>query len=113
MFNLEAKFQQMFIAIYRFEIKEEKKDQFIQGWKGLTDLIYQYEGSLGSRLHKKSPTVYIAYAQWPDEKTFTNSGAKMPEEADRFRSMMKEACTQITTEHTMEVVEDLLRAQKH
>ena len=57
----------MFSVIYKFEIKPDRKDSFEKSWKDLTHLIYDYAGSLGSRLHKKDECNYIAYAQWPNK----------------------------------------------
>ncbi len=42
----------MFAVIYQFNVKENRESEFIGAWKQLTQLIYDYEGSLGSRLHK-------------------------------------------------------------
>ena len=53
----------MYVVMYSFQIKPHQEQNFIESWKGLTALIYKYEGSLGSRLHKQKPQNYIAYAQ--------------------------------------------------
>ncbi len=98
----------MFAVIYTFEVYPNKDAIFIEGWRNLTQLIYQYEGSLGSRLHKKVMVLYIAYAQWPDRKTWENSGSKLPEEAKEHRKKMKEACVSISTQHELLMIEDLL-----
>lgn len=63
----------MFAEIYKFDVKENRESEFIGVRKQLTQLIYDYEGSLGSRLHKLKDTSYIAYAQWPDRQTWKNS----------------------------------------
>ena len=99
----------MFIAIYQFDIKPEKRDQFVQSWKELTQLIYEFEGSLGSRLHRESEIRYIAYAQWPNRDRWKHSGDQLPEEANTWRAQMKEACTEIKTLHALEMDEDLLK----
>ena len=98
----------MFAVIYHFEVIPGEEKSFIEGWKGLTKLIYQYEGSLGSRLHKKDKGNYLAYAQWPNRKTWEEAGDRLPPEAELFRKKMKEACHSIKTEHELEMVEDLL-----
>jgi heme-degrading monooxygenase HmoA len=98
----------MFAVIYYFEVLPGKEKSFIEGWKGLTQFIYQYEGSLGSRLHKKSDGNYIAYAQWPDRKRWEESGKNLPPEAEVPRKKMKEACASIKTAHELEMIEDLL-----
>jgi quinol monooxygenase YgiN len=101
----------MFIAIYSFELKLRKESEFKGAWKALTELIYQYEGSLGSRLHQESDDTYIAYAQWPDRETWQNSGSNLPPSAEQYRTVMRESCKEIKTLHELEVIEDLLKDQ--
>lgn len=98
----------MFTVIYKFNVKNGMNQEFIEGWKGLTELIFEYEGSLGSRLHSVHNDLYVAYAQWPNKSTWENSGSKLPKAADLFRDKMKNSCEQIETEYEMDVVCDLL-----
>ena len=98
----------MYVVLYAFELKRGQEDNFIKGWKGLTSLIYQHEGSLGSRLHRKEPFEYIAYAQWPSKYTFENSGGNLPEKANEYRDLMRSSCNKIEVISKAEVVEDLL-----
>ena len=99
----------MYVVIYRFSVQPGKDRAFKEAWQGLTKLIYQYEGSLGSHLHRSTqdPLDYIAYAQWPDEETWKNSGDNLPEEANQWRAQMHEACAVIETLHTLQSVNDL------
>lgn len=99
----------MHIVIYQFTVKEDHHEEFINSWKDLTQLIYQFEGSLGSRLHKKDKNTFIAYAQWPSKEIFDNSGYKLPESADSIRETMRSTCNQITRMMELEPVEDLLK----
>jgi heme-degrading monooxygenase HmoA len=101
----------MFSVIYTFEVKPDQEQNFIRGWKGLTELIYQNEGSRGSRLHRIEGPRYLAYACWPNKSTWLNSGKNMPPEADYFRKLMHESCHKIETNFEMELVEDLLQDQ--
>ncbi|MFD2724819.1 antibiotic biosynthesis monooxygenase family protein [Hyunsoonleella rubra] len=103
----------MYIVLYSFSVKPNHEDSFIEGWKGLTNMIYQYEGSLGSRLHKKDEQEYVAYAQWPSKEKFESSGSNLPEEANRFRSLMKTSCEAIKIADKFEVIEDLLSTKLH
>ncbi len=98
----------MYVVLYSFKVKPKQVEKFIQGWKGLTDLIYQYEGSLGSRLHKKEPLEYMAYAQWPSKNKFESSGGNLPEKASEYRDLMRLSCSKIEIISKVEVVEDLL-----
>ena len=99
----------MFVVIYSFKIKKGRDQDFISSWQGLTKLIYKHEGSLGSRLHKKSELEYIAYAQWPDKNTWKNSGDSLPKEADQFRQLMRASCESIDTLYELDSVKDLLK----
>lgn len=100
----------MFAVIYQFQIKQGKEKEFIETWNELTQLIYKYEGSLGSRLHKQNDQLYIAYAQWPDKETWKFSGSKLPDE-DKVRLRMKESCVKIEVIYELECVKDLLRTR--
>lgn len=62
-----------FSIIYSFKIHENKQEEFIHYWTELTNLIYKFEGSYGSTLHQANENLFIAYAQWPDKKTFDQS----------------------------------------
>ena len=98
----------MFTVIYSFKVKENHSEVFEKAWKDLTLLIYEFEGSMGSRLHKSSDNNYIGYAQWPDKTTWEISGNHLPEIATEIRKTMKDACASIEVLHELEVVEDLL-----
>ncbi len=98
----------MFSVIYKFEVKPDRKDSFEKSWKDLTQLIYNYAGSLGSRLHKKDEFNYIAYAQWPDKETWENSSNKLPEKSNEISKLMKESCNSIETLFELELILDLL-----
>ncbi|MFT4603050.1 MAG: hypothetical protein ACI857_003237 [Arenicella sp.] len=99
----------MFAVIYSFKIKPNCEAEFIKAWEDLTLLIYEFENSIGSRIHRKSEFEFIAYAQWPDEATFKDSGSNMPESAQPIRKIMRDCCEEITTLHELEMVSDLLQ----
>ena len=101
----------MFSVIYKFEIKSDRKDSFEKSWKDLTLLIYEYAGSLGSRLHKKDECNYIAYAQWPNKETWENSSNKLPERSYEISALMRESCNSIETLYELELIEDLTKVK--
>ena len=103
----------MFIVIYSFTTKPGQAKSFESAWEELTRLIYMHEGSLGSRLHKKSEGQYIAYAQWPDRETWDSSRMKLPDSAAEVRKRMKDSCSSIETLHELEVVNDLIQDDTH
>ncbi len=99
-----------FSIIYSFKIHENKQDEFIHCWTELTSLIYRFEGSYGSRLHQVNENLFIAYAQWPDKKTFDQSGNKLPESANELRKKMRECCSEIKKEYELKtIVADLIK----
>ncbi|WP_179318754.1 antibiotic biosynthesis monooxygenase family protein [Winogradskyella helgolandensis] len=102
----------MYIVLYTITVKPNQEDNFIEAWKGLTTLIYKYEGSLGSRLHKKDALNFFAYAQWPDKNTFDNAGNNLPEEANYFRNIMKASYEKFEVLEKFEMIEDLLKQQQ-
>ena len=99
----------MYALIYKFKVKKNKESEFIKSWKELTELIYKYEGSLGSRLHKQDDETFIAYAQWPNDVVFNNSGKKLPENVKEIREIMRKACSDIERLFELEVIEDVLK----
>lgn len=98
----------MFAVIYSFEVVPGKEKQFIAAWEEMTELIKEYEGGLGSSLHKEDVGKYIAYAQWPNQEQWEKSGNNLPQADEEVRARMRESCVEIKTIHTMEVVNDLL-----
>lgn len=101
----------MFTVIYRFEVKNNKQKEFVFAWKELTKLIYEFEGSLGSRIHHEKDNIYIAYAQWPSRKVWENFGANLPDIAKEHSANMKSACIKTETIHELEMLVDLLANQ--
>ena len=99
----------MFAVLYRFEIVPGKKKEFMNTWKDLTNLIYEYEGSLGSRLHEEKKNSFIAYAQWPDKDTWKNSGENLPSGAWDIRKKMRNCCRKIEILFELPVVDDLFK----
>lgn len=100
----------MFIIIYRFEVVQELAKEFEQEWEELTLAFLNYADGLGSRLHKDAHGNYIAYAQWPDEKSWKEAGAKLPESAQKLITQMRSRCSKFEILHTLYAVKDLLKA---
>ena len=98
----------MFAVIYRFNVHPGKEVEFEDAWEHLTKLILEYEGSLGSRLHRNENGEYIAYAQWPDRETWLNAGSNLPAAAEGYRKNMRESCQSIETLHELDPINDLL-----
>jgi hypothetical protein len=95
--------------IYSFKLVEGKEEDFIRYWTALTQMIYEFEGSYGSRLHKVNDCLYIGYAQWPNKEIYDNSGNNLPETSTTLRKKMRECCAEIKSEFEMVLVQDLLK----
>lgn len=101
----------MFAVVYLFEVKKDSEEQFIKAWKDMTHLIFEHEGSMGSRLHRQENGSYIAYAQWPNREAWKNSGNKLPENAYDIRLKMRESCTKFEALFELDCVEDILKKE--
>lgn len=99
----------MIAVIIKFKVKPNQTKVFVNSWKQLTEFIYKYENSLGSRLHKEDDLNFIAYAQWPDKETLHNSDSKLPQEALEVRQQMRDACENVEKLFELELTEDLLK----
>jgi hypothetical protein len=101
----------MYAVIYRWEVVPGLAAQFEEGWRRGTERISAEFGGWGSRLHRVSEGVYIAYAQWPDERTWKKAmETRMRHSDDEARKMYREAIVPGAFETLAqgEVVADLL-----
>lgn len=97
----------MFIALYRWRLKEGREESFREGWRRLTGEIYSRRGSYGSRLHRAEDGTWIAYAQWPDRRTWEEAGGAGADDAEALE-MMRESIEVSHPPVLMEVSDDLL-----
>ena len=100
-------------VLYFFDVKEDQEQVFIENWTNLTALIYEYQGSLGSRLHKTEDGRYCGYAMWPNKELLEQDWSNMPHKAKKYRDAMSGACASIKTLETMNVLVDLIREETH
>jgi hypothetical protein len=99
----------MFIALYRWRVKEGHEGRFHEGWRRRTLEIYQHFGSLGSRLHLAEDGTWFGYAQWPDKATWETAG-NMPSSDSDARAMMRESIEHAFPDVYMTVFDDLLES---
>jgi heme-degrading monooxygenase HmoA len=102
----------MFVVMFEFVVKQGFEEQFLTAWPKTTQGIYLFKGSLGSRLHRTSDNAFIAYAQWPDEKTYRQAfDITMSEEYEVQRELMRDSLnlTSTKTLFEMEVEIDYLQ----
>ena len=102
----------MIAVVLKFKVKANQSKVFIGNWKLLTEYIYKYQNSLGSRLHREDDLNFIAYAQWPDRETLYNPKSKLPEEALKVRQKMRAACDKVEKLYELELTVDLLKQNK-
>jgi heme-degrading monooxygenase HmoA len=99
----------MFALIYRWRVLPGRDEAFIRAWARLTEIIYERDGSLGSRLHRSDDGTYIAYAQWPSREVWEASSHIEPtEEALRLRRIIQESAERLRPDTQMIVIEDHL-----
>ena len=79
----------------------------------MTKLVYEFEGSYGSRLHKANDNLFIAYAQWSNKEAYIQSGNNLPETATVCRQQMRECCSEIKAEYELSIVNDLLKDERY
>ena len=103
----------MFAVIYTFKVKKGLILDFIKHWEDLTDLIYKYEGSLGSRLHQLDDHTYMGYGQWPSKDVWQKSGKNIPAEVTGIRLAMKDCCDFVTTSYEHDIISDKLSLEPY
>ena len=100
----------MFIALYRWKVKEGREKQFQEGWHRRTGEIYRHCGSLGSRLHRAEDGTWVAYAQWPDRRTY-DKAQSIPVIDAEARMLLRESIEEAYPDIYMNVIDDLLRPE--
>jgi hypothetical protein len=94
-----------FSVIYSFKIHSEFEFEFIETWNELTNLIYKFEGSLGSRLQKVDSNLYLGYALWPDKKTFYHASNN---EIELLKHKQKKYVVEVKRVFESEIISDLI-----
>lgn len=98
----------MFIALYRWRLKEGQEERFREGWRRLTEEIRERRGSYGSRLHRAEDGTWVAYAQWPDRRAWESARGVEAVDVEALK-MMRESIEVSHPPVLMEVSDDLLR----
>ena len=96
----------MYCILYRFEVREGMETPFVRNWETVTRMLLN-AGSLGSRLHRKEGSTYIAYAQWPSREQY-HQERSLDDTFREARAHMVDCCTAIETLAELEPVSDLL-----
>jgi quinol monooxygenase YgiN len=102
----------MFIAVYEFEIKDGKEQEFRESWLEVTKAIYQYCGSFGSRLHlSDKPNILVGYAQWPSREQWEKDSELTDPDYQKVWQQMRDCLVQYKTVYKLEVSDDYLQTQ--
>ena len=96
----------MFIALYRWRIREGMEKQFIDAWAEVTAYFRENFDSLGSRLHRGSDGLFYGYAQWKSDEARREAFARLPDL--RARAVMREAIEESLPEVILENLSDYL-----
>lgn len=96
----------MIAFLYRWRLKPDFEQQFIDSWSEITAYYREHAGSLGSRLHRGSDGVWYAYAQWAVEGQREAAFDQIP--AHPSREKMTEAIEEFLGEVRLEIAADLL-----
>ena len=74
-------------VFYFFDVKEDQEQVFIENWIRFTALIYEYQGSLRSRLHKTEDSHYYGYVMWPNKDLWEQDCSNIPHTRPRNTEM--------------------------
>jgi hypothetical protein len=94
-----------FVVIYRWRVHPDKVEQFRHAWRGLTERIYRYRGSCGSRLLLDETGAYVAIALWPSRALWEAMRPALPQE-DEFLQLLLESISESTPAQLLNVLED-------
>ncbi|MBY0359911.1 MAG: antibiotic biosynthesis monooxygenase [Candidatus Obscuribacterales bacterium] len=101
----------MFCVIYQWRIKEGKEEQFRELWRTVTKSVYEKHGSFGSRLHKSDDGSLIAYAQWPNQESWT-TGTKALSDSLVGTNWQELIVDEGKTLHKLSLLDDLLKQEQ-
>jgi heme-degrading monooxygenase HmoA len=100
----------MFVALYRWRIRDGFEQQFIDSWSEITAYYRDNAGSWGSRLHRGNDGLFYGYAQWPSDEARQAGFAGLP--AHPAREQMIEAIEESFDEILLEIAADYLVTPK-
>ena len=98
-----------FTVIYRWTLKPGREDGFQRNWRLVTEHLRDTCGGLGSRLHRADDGTWVAYAQWPDRRSWAEAEVA----GQAARQAMAEMSAAVAERHEpvlLEPVADLLVA---
>lgn len=97
----------MFCVIYRWRIKPELENQFIENWSEITRVLIKDFGGKGSRLHRGEDGLFYAYAHWNSDKDRQKAFQNFPKTSASEK--MREAIIESFPEIKLESIADFLQ----
>ncbi|MGI8638751.1 MAG: antibiotic biosynthesis monooxygenase family protein [Pyrinomonadaceae bacterium] len=103
----------MFVVLYRWRVKPNLQQQFVENWSARTAYFREKYDSSGSRLHRGSDGIWYSYAQWKSaeqrKQVFESESNKVSETQQK----MQEAIEENFPEIQLETVSDYLILPKN
>lgn len=96
----------MIVFLYRWRIRPDLEQQFIDSWSEITAYYREKGGSLGSRLHRGNDGLWYGYAQWTSADDRKAAFDQIP--AHPAREKMREAIAESFDDVRLEPVADYL-----
>lgn len=98
----------MFVVLYRWRVKQNFEQQFVENWSSISSHLREKYDSLGSRLHRGSDGVWYSYAQWKSAEQREQAFASEADKYNEASEKMKEAIEESFPEILLETVSDYL-----
>lgn len=96
----------MFCVIYRWRIKPELEEQFVESWSEITKVLIKDFAGKGSRLHRGEDNLFYAYAQWNSEEDRKKAFKNFPKTS--VSEEMRKAIIESFPEIKLESISDFL-----
>jgi quinol monooxygenase YgiN len=100
-----------FVVIYRWKLKTGKEGAFLEAWRTVTEHLRRKHGGLGSRLHRADDGSWVAYAQWPDQKTWKQAevtGGQARKARDVMKSSIKKRFDPVLLVPVADLLDDVV-----
>ncbi|MDQ3748369.1 MAG: antibiotic biosynthesis monooxygenase [Acidobacteriota bacterium] len=98
----------MFVVLYRWRVRPNLEQQFVENWSARTAYLREKYDSLGSRLHRGSDGIWYSYAQWKSaeqrEQAFNAESNTVSKTSQKFQEAIEESFPEIQ----LEVISDYL-----
>jgi heme-degrading monooxygenase HmoA len=97
----------VFAVIYRWRVSPGREEDFIRGWRLVSEAVKEEFGSLGSRLHVSDDGLYISYGRWRAPEDRIPYRNHLDFHAEGWR-LMQGAILEELPEIRMQIIGDIL-----